>query len=351
MPKPADKRDPHLNTSFASASDWDDFVSRQPRGHVLQLAAWGQLKGQFGWEAHRIGAYDSDGERAALVLTRPLPFGLGKMAYVPMGGYASDARQYRLLWREIQRKTGAAFLKVEPGILPESESLDMRAMGFRPSPHRIQPPRTIIIDINENDSAILGRMNQGTRRKIRKSLKSEVRIRAGTRRDLPAFCHLMQETGARNNFGVHNAAYFEQVYELFMPHCGEMLLAERDGELLAALMVFALSETAWYLYGASARTAGNLYASYGIQWAAIQWAKKRGCRFYDMWGAPDHDEAALEAQFRERSDGLWGVYGFKRGWGGELRRGLGAWDKPFNPAVYWAYRAALRVKNRGEVGA
>ena len=336
---------------LASAGEWDEFVARQPRGHVLQLAAWGQLKAQFGWGAQRIGACDRDGERGALVLTRQLPFGLGKMAYVPMGGYASDPRQYGLLWREIRARTGAAFLKVEPGILPAGQSLDLRAQGFRRSPHCIQPPRTIIIDISADDDAILARMNQGTRRKIRKSLKSDLRIRAGSERDLPAFCALMQETGARNNFGVHNAAYFQRVYELFVPRACQMLLAERDGALLAAVMVFALGESAWYLYGASARAARNAYASYGIQWAAIQWAKARGCRRYDMWGVPDADEATLEAQFRARSDGLWGVYSFKRGWGGEVRRRLGAWDMPFNHAVYWAYRAALRLRNRGEVGA
>ena len=72
--------------------------------------------------------------------------------------------------------------------------------------------------------------------------------------------------------------------------------------------------------------------------------KKRGCRYYDLWGVPDHDEATLEAQFKERGDGLWGVYGFKRGWGGEVRRSLGAWDKALNPLVYAAYRAAIRLK-------
>ena len=44
-------------------------------------------------------------------------------------------------------------------------------MGFQESPQTIQPPRTIVIDIASEDAAVLGRMNQGTRRKVRKSLK------------------------------------------------------------------------------------------------------------------------------------------------------------------------------------
>jgi lipid II:glycine glycyltransferase (peptidoglycan interpeptide bridge formation enzyme) len=107
-------------------------------------------------------------------------------------------------------------------------------------------------------------------------------------------------------------------------------------------MVFAVGRAAWYVYGASASIKRNLMASYGIQWQAIQWAKARGCVTYDLWGIPDEDEAALEAQFEQRSDGLWGVYGFKRGWGGQVVRSLAAWDHVYNPLIYVGYRAYLR---------
>ena len=63
--------------------------------------------------------------------------------------------------------------------------------------------------------------------------------------------------------------------------------------------------------------------TYLIQWEAIRWARSLGCEQYDLWGVPDHDLDFLEANFQERSDGLWGVYRFKRGFGGKLlpRRG------------------------------
>jgi len=85
-------------------------------------------------------------------------------------------------------------------------------------------------------------------------------------------------------------------------------------------------------------------ASYGVQWAAIQWAKARGCKYYDMWGIPDEEETALEAQFETRDDGLWGVYGFKRGWGGRVVRSVGAWDRVYNPLIYSAYKLAVKIR-------
>jgi len=329
-----------------SAADWDQFVRSQPRAHLLQLSAWGALKAQFEWETRIVALGNDDVIQAgAQVLLKRLPLQLGLMAYAPMGGFANNAQLYPRLWQAIGRQTGAAFIKLEPGHFPQDQAPDLARMGFKPSPQTIQPPRSIVIDIAADDEAILGRMNQGTRRKIRKSLKSGIAYEEGARADLRSFSRLMRETGDRNEFGVHSDAYFEAVYDLLLPQYGALLLAKGDGDLLAAIMVFTLGETVWYLYGASSRSKRNLYATYGIQWAAIQWAKARGCRYYDLWGVPDHDQATLESQFQTRSDGLWGVYGFKRGWGGQVRRSLGAWDKAYNPIVYAAYRAALRLRS------
>ena len=325
------------------ARDWDRFVRQQSRAHLLQLSGWGKLKSQFGWDSQIVALLKgSEIVAGALVLLKALPLRLGRMAYVPMGGYAADESLYPPLWDAIRTQTGAAFLKLEAGFFINSPAPDFAGMGFYASPQTVQPPNTICIDIRGDDSAIMQRMNQGTRRKIRKSRKSDILYYEGSHDDLPDFNRLMRQTGERNAFAVHSAAYYEKVYNLFIPDYGAMLMAKHADAPLVGIMVFALGDTAWYIYGASSREKSNLYATYGIQWQAIQWAKAQGCIWYDLWGIPDCDKATLETQFRERSDGLWGVYGFKRGWGGTVRRSAGAWDKAFNSFVYAAYRAALK---------
>jgi len=339
------KTDKHILTIQPSPADWDSFVRNHSRGHLLQLSAWGDLKSKFGWEAQRVALTQKDDIVAgALVLLKSLPMRLGKMAYVPMGGYVTDAELYPVLWDAIKSETGAAFLKLEAGFFINSDPPDLTAMDFTESPQTVQPPNTIYIDVTSDDDEIMSRMNQGTRRKIRKSLKNDINYYEGTRDDLDDFNELIQLTGNRNEFGVHTDAYYEMVYDLFIPEYGVMLMAKHEDTPLAGIMVFALGDTAWYVYGASSREKRNLYATYGIQWQAIQWAKTYGCTYYDMWGIPDEDEETLEAQFRDRSDGLWGVYGFKRGWGGEVVRSIGTWDKVFNPLVYTAYRTALKLR-------
>ncbi len=84
--------------------------------------------------------------------------------------------------------------------------------------------------------------------------------------------------------------------------------------------------------------------TYLLQWEAMRWAKARGCAEYDLWGVPDADETTLEANFSERSDGLWGVYRFKRGFGGELKRSV----RGLGPAVSAAGVSACTAGGRVE---
>ncbi len=339
-------------------SQWDAFVRQHPRAHVLQQSAWADLKAAYGWQFSRVAltAGDSDSiVTGAQVLYRPLPVPrLGTLAYLPMGPLgtaAESSEQGALLWRAIHKRATqhkAAFLKWEPGLYLDEAPPDFTQWGFVASPQTIQPPSTILIDLRGDDEALMSYMNQGTRRKIRKSLKSDIHYYEGQRDDVAKFTAMMQTTGARNAFDVHEPGYYQKAYDLFVP-AGDaaLILAEHEGDLLAGIMVFAAGKTAWYLYGASSDVKRNLMASYGVQWQAIAWARARGCTHYDLWGIPDEDEDTLEAQFQQRSDGLWGVYGFKRGWGGAVVRSAGAWDKVYNPLVYNAYKAALWLRGGG----
>jgi lipid II:glycine glycyltransferase (peptidoglycan interpeptide bridge formation enzyme) len=337
-----------FTASTPSPADWDSFVDAHPRGHVLQRAAWGDLKAGFGWSVERAALVDAQGRIAAgaQILFRALPAGLGSMAYIPFGPLASDDAQYAALWPVIRRAAArhrAAFLKIEPGFAPLP---DFTRWGFRPSPQTIQPPNTILIDITGDDETILARMNQGTRRKVRTPEKKDVRVIQAARADLPKFTAMLHTTGERKAFGVHAPEYYERAFDLFVPDHAALFIAEHEGDALAGIFAFATGSLALYLYGASSDVKRNLNGSYGAHWAAIQWARARGCTHYDLWGIPDENEAALEAGFADRSDGLWGVYGSKRGWGGEVRRTVGAFDLPLNPLLYAAYRLYLRLRSR-----
>jgi lipid II:glycine glycyltransferase (peptidoglycan interpeptide bridge formation enzyme) len=330
-------------------STWDDLVHAHPHGHILQTSAWGQLKSAFGWEAAPVQV----SEGGALILYRRLPLGM-TLAYVPRGPLAAwnDSIAIRQLMSALDqacRAHGAICLKLEPDLPDSPACADMlTSLGFRPSPHPIQPRRTLVVDLSGTEAEILARMKQKTRYNIGLAAKKSVAVRAGrTAEDVEAFIGLMHATGARDNFGVHAPEYYRRAFALFGPagQCA-LFLAEVDGIALAGVMAFALGKRAWYFYGASSDRERNRMAPYLAQWEAMRWAKSRGALSYDLWGVPDEDEQVLEAEFDQRHGGLWGVYRFKRGFGGRLVRTVGAWDRVYNPLMYRAYVAYLRLRGQ-----
>lgn len=324
-----------------SLSDWNAFLARHPYAHLLQMGEWGELKSAFGWEPVRLVL---DGGTGAQILFRRLPLGL-TLAYMPKPVFSDqlsvNSDQWSVVseqvWKEVDlvcRRKRAVFLKVEPDSWGDNAIL--HPSPFILSRHNIQPPRTIVVNIRGTEEEILARMKQKTRYNIRLAEKKGVTVRAWD--DLDGFHQMMQVTGGRDGFGVHSLDYYRRAYELFHPSgTGELLVAEFEGKPLAALMVFAHGRRAWYVYGASNDQERNRMPTYLLQWEAMRWAKSHGCEEYDLWGVPDENEEKLEAEFETRHDGLWGVYRFKRGFGGELKRASQAMDRVYNSILYKLY--------------
>jgi lipid II:glycine glycyltransferase (peptidoglycan interpeptide bridge formation enzyme) len=318
-----------------SSNEWEAFLKGYPDAHLLQTPAWGELKRSFGWRPLYI-ADRRESRAGAQVLFREIPLGFS-MAYIPKGP-VGDPDAWEQLWGEIDaacRGQKSVFLKVEPDCWQENGAKP--PSGFQRSPQSVQPSRTLVVDLTGTEDHVLGRMKQKTRYNIRLALKKGVVV--GMSSDLEVFYRLMQVTAGRDAFGVHSQEYYRRAYELFHPKGeGEILVAELKGTPLAALMVFAHGKRAWYFYGASSNEYRDHMPTYLLQWEAMRWARAHGCAQYDLWGVPDVDEDTLEAEFSKRKGGLWGVYRFKRGFGGQLRRAAGPWDRVYRPWLYAFYR-------------
>ncbi len=344
--------------SVSADAAWDGFVAAHPNGHLLQTARWAALKAMFGWTGDRavlrtIPSPDAPILGGASLLYRRLPWGQ-KLAYIPKGpvvdwAAADQARAVITMAREFGMKQHAALLKIEPE-LPDTPEVaaSLTSYGFTRSPQRVQPLSTIHLDLAADDEAILARMKPKWRYNVRLAERKGVTVREGAAADLPAIQRLMDVTGERDGFGVHNAAYHAAATDIFQP-AGLMtwLLAEHEGALLAAIAVFALGKRAWYMWGASSDEGRNVMPNHALQWAAMRWARARGCTLYDLWGIPDEVGAHPDAYAEPESwgeGGLWGVYRFKQGFGGQIVRYTGAWDMPLSAPGYALYKLALRVR-------
>lgn len=343
----------------APAAIWDDFVEHHAGGHLLQTTDWGELKNKFGWTPALAsapgvsGLTGQNGQTAdfgvAQLLLRRFPPPLGRLAYAPRGPVtnwenpaAVSAIQNNML--ALARARRAFALVIEPELLdtPANAQL-LRGLGCQPLDWTIQPRRTIWVDLRGEEEQILARMKSKTRYNINLARRKGVTVRVAAADEVTAFYDIMQATSDRNEFGIHPLAYYREFLRLF-DKTSALLLAEYQNQPLAGLIVAQCSGRATYLYGASGNAHRDLMPAYLLQWHAMQWARARACHTYDLWGVPDENEDVLERDFDKRNDGLWGVYRFKRGFGGQVVRHTGAWVKVISPIRWMGFRLAKRAR-------
>jgi peptidoglycan pentaglycine glycine transferase (the first glycine) len=345
-------------TRIPTRQEWDRFVlSRE--GHLLQSWAWGEFKARFGWDVERLAVRDETGDQVngvAQILIRRLP--LGSLAYVPKGPVVEPGdretwvRVLRRL-REFGQQRGVTFLKIEPdweGEHPQSQLFIEE--GFKLSDRAIQPATTIVVSLKADEEEILAQMKSKTRYNVRLAQRKGVTVQEGGEEDVSLFYELMEETRDRDAFGIHAEEYYREAWRAFAPQDqAKLFLAYYGDEPLGGLMVFAFGSRAYYLYGASSDRHRNLMPNHLLQWRAMLWARERGCTSYDLWGIPDEaGEGDEDMEEVLKRGGLWGVYRFKRGFGGRVVRHSPSYDYVYSPLVYWlGTRVYPRV--RGALGA
>ncbi len=326
---------------------WDDAAVRSPTGHVLQSAAWAQIRETQGWRAefHQLGAPLP----AALVLWRSLPAGQS-LAYVPRGPIAGDHSQLADALAKLAtlaRERRAVFLKVDPEIGAEFAADALRAAGFRRAPD-IQPViATLELDLAPEEDALFAALEKDTRWSVRQAEKRGVSISdASGDDDLRALYDLYAETGHRAGFITRTWDYYRRMWgTLVAAGHAKVRLAEKDGKPVAGALTWRCGERDVYQSAATNDAGRSAYAAYGLLWRCIIEARKGGARRFDFGGIP--------ADVTRKDDPMYGPYMFKKGFGGTPRRFVGAHDVVPNQLAYRAfavaepmYTAALRLVGR-----
>lgn len=357
---------------------WNKLISSLPKPHLLQTWEWAQVKVKYGWQAMPfiwLTAVSSQPSAAAMILKRVIP-GSGfarKMCilYIPKGpllNWEDEQLRSSVLddLHAFAKNQGAIFIKIDPevvlgtGIPGEKETAvkhlgqavmtDLQRRGWLFSSDQVQFRNTVLVDLTPSEDELLRRMKQKTRYNIRLAEKKGVSVRIGSSTDLPMLYRMYAETSVRDGFVIRDESYYQTVWQTFMdsqvgrserpqvstfqlsglPTC-EPLIAEVEGQAVAAINIFYFAGRAYYLYGMSREAHREKMPNHLLQWEAMRRAKSVGCTIYDLWGAPD---------VFDESDGMWGVFRFKEGLGGQVLRTLGAWDFP--PSGMW-YRMYTQI--------
>jgi len=325
---------------------WNDFVARAPHFALMQSYEWGEFKERLGWQAIRLAAL-RHGQivAAAQMLIKPVPLGLLSVAYIPRGPLvdwddrAAATALLDALHRQARRRR-AIFLKIEPALpySPQAEAT-LADYGLRPSPYTNQPRATLTLDLTPDLDTILGQMRKKTRQRIRRAARRGLTVRFGDHGDLDAFYQMIRQTGQRRGFSPHNREYFEQEWQIFASRRQMvLLLASFQGRLLAGRTVHIFGRRAAEFHAAMSGEHTDLFPNDLLVWEAIKLAKEQGCTTYDLWGIPaEVGQAAYEGNplpGADRTDGQWGLYRFKSGFGKQIEYYVHGHDYVYAPLLY-----------------
>jgi lipid II:glycine glycyltransferase (peptidoglycan interpeptide bridge formation enzyme) len=343
-----------------------------PTDIVFQTRYWAQVKANLGWKPR---AYDIDGvfsNNDMLVLIKSLGGGISA-AYIPQGPeFAPNHENYGPYLEELsesiagQLDADVAFIRYDlPWESPYADMVDnhprrdfpdarIREMrmnfgtqrwNLKKAPMDMTVADTYMIDISDDEEAILSRMRSKTRYNIGLASRKGVRVCAAFVEKLPVFHELYLQTARRNGFFICDYRYFSA---LFSPSRDKrdssdviLLMAMHGPDILAGAIITISEKNAFFLHGGSSNVKRNYMGSYALHWAAIKHARSLGCRIYDMGAVPP-------AGFSDHP--FFGLYRFKTGFGGRILHRVGSWDYPINEDVYAAFRNWERLHGGYEIG-
>jgi len=308
--------------------------------HPLQTFEWGKFREKTGVKVIR-----SDSFQLSLHKVPATPFTIG---YLPKG-LLPDKKLIDEL-KSIGKRENCIFIQIEPNVI-KTHNLELitHDLGLRPAAHPLFTKYTFILDLTKSEEELLKNMHPKTRYNIRVAQKHGVEVvEDNSDEAFEKYIELTRETTKRQKFYAHSEQYHRLMWQTLRTHnlslmtnnsdklSAHLFTAKYKGEVLVAWIVFVFKDTIYYPYGASSSEDRETMASNLMMWEVIRWAKKRGLKKFDMWGAlgPNPSE----------HDPWYGFHRFKQGYGGRLVEYVGSYDLVIKPLWYEIYKIADKIR-------
>jgi CelD/BcsL family acetyltransferase involved in cellulose biosynthesis len=296
---------------------WLDFVQSRPEASIFHHPAWARLLADcYGYRPFVLALCKGNDVTAGLpVLDVTWRLGGRRWVSLPFSDWCpalstEGPAELVAAMHEAARSARVDVLELR-GPLPEDPSVQSGATFVR---------HELALD---EPADMWRRLSQNHRRNLRAAERAGVRVTQGaSASDLDTFYRLHLQTRRRLGVPVQPRGFFALLLErIIQPGLGVVFTAYVD-DVPAAAAVFAVwNGTVVYKYGARDERFAKDGANHLLFWTAIQWARSRGDRCFDL-GRTALDQSELGR--------------FKSGWG--AREELLAYS--------WIAAAPIKVSSR-----
>lgn len=320
-----------------SKTEWEDFLLSTDNPPFLQSHNMIPMHEGLGQKAWVVGIDDGGLIGGALVIE--VRARRGSYLYLPYGpvlkDFSAGFAELTVYLQDYAKEHGFDFVRSSPFIGHTSDSKAVyAAAGWRKAPIHMLAEYIWWLDIAPSEEDLMKGMRKTMRNLIRRADKDGVEVRmTESVDDVEIFIQIHKDTFKRHGFVPYSDDYFrEQVKAFLADNEVAIFTAYYEDKPIACSIMMFYGNIASYHHGASLSEYNKIPATYAVQWAAIQEAKRRGCEKYNFWGIVPEDK--LISPVRKKPHPFTGVTKFKTGFGGELFPLLPCQDLVRSPS-YW----------------
>lgn len=346
-----------------SAEEFREFADKNKYRSFTQTPEIASYRESEGWTPYYFAVKDGQ-EILAAALAVAKPTFLGKSLFTIPGGPLLDLEDTALTKfflssiRSYARTHNGYMLQISPyyeliqrdrngvaaegGFNHQKAITNLQNLGFKPVSNASQPKYLFALDIDGRSADELwADFKRNTRNHIRKAEKMGVKIREIGEDELSKLKQITQSTSKRRNFVDRPLEYYEKMYRLFVPkNEAKFILAEAkiDGKtvpLSAAMFIMYGDEIIYLFSGSDQKYMRDYNAQYLIQWYMIKYAAEHHFKrynFYGIQGLPNPNSKD------------YGIYEFKKGFGGRVIELIGTYEVPLN-VFYYLNKTLTKAKS------
>ena len=318
-----------------SKSVWEKYLTDSSQVSFLQSWNWGQFHQKLNHQVFYYGIYSGSN---LIGLSLLIKIKAKRATYLECpGGPVIDwdnpdqVKEVFKLLKTFAQSEKASFIRIRPNELKNTSRLQtLKVAGLKPAPMHLHAETTWALDLTPPLETILKNMRKNTRYSIKQAEKLKLKVTKSMQdKDIDELYQLQLEVVKRRHFVPFSKAYLLAQFQTFKADNQiQLFKVSYQHQVLAIAFIIFYGSEAVYHYSGSSSKLRQIPASYALQWAAIQEAKKRGLSRYNFWGIAPLDKP--KHRFA-------GVTLFKTGFGGYQVDYLPAHDLVVSPGYYFNY--------------
>jgi len=350
--------------------------------NYYQTIAWAKLKEITGWQAHYVGVKKNNKFIAISLLLSKNLIGKYKLFYSPRGPlldynnkellnfFIKEIKEY------IKSKQGFVY-KIDPCLTYSTKDNDINPItdkenkdvinnllklkfkhyGFtKDYTKETQYRWSYYLEVDKSWDELKKNMNQRCKRCIKKQEKYPLILKEVTDENIMDFKKIMEHTSIRQKHFDRSLDYYKKLQEVFKDRIKlvtiyldkkkfldnfkedklyDKIKEEKEDLIPISAGVFILDKDyLHYVYGGTYSYYMPLMAQYKIHVEMINLAKEKNIKIYDFGG--------ISGNFDKDSTG-YGIFDFKRGFGGYIIEYIGEFDLIINKPMYYLYNLMLKI--------